>query len=362
MGLSFTHEALPQRVVFGAGGARRHLAAEIDRLGAARVMLVASAAEDALADRIAGDLPVVYRWSEVHPHVPVEVARRARRAAIDAEADALVSIGGGSAVGLAKAVAMTTGLPIVAVPTTYAGSEATNVWGLTEKGVKTTGADNAVLPASVIYDSELTVTLPVDLSVASGLNALAHCIDSLWAPRADPINAALCLEGARALATGLPEVVADPGGIDGRDRCLYGAYLAAVGFASAGAGMHHQICHVLGGAYGLPHAQTHAVVLPYVLAFNAASLPTLGRRLAVALGSPTPTDPDAASAALDELRRRSNAPTSLAELGMREADLPDAVRRCLAAVPDTNPTPVTPRNLTELLYAAWSGRQTRRTP
>lgn len=362
MGLSFTHESLPQRVVFGAGGARRHLAAEIDRLGAARVMLVASAAEDALADRIAGDLPVVYRWSEVHPHVPVEVARRARRAAIDAEADALVSIGGGSAVGLAKAVAMTTGLPIVAVPTTYAGSEATNVWGLTEKGVKTTGADNAVLPASVIYDSELTVGLPVDLSVASGLNALAHCIDSLWAPRADPINAALCLEGARALATGLPEVVADPGGIDGRDRCLYGAYLAAVGFASAGAGMHHQICHVLGGAYGLPHAQTHAVVLPYVLAFNAASLPTLGRRLAVALGSPTPTDPDAASAALDELRRRSNAPTSLAELGMREADLPDAVRRCLAAVPDTNPTPVTPRNLTELLYAAWSGRQTRRTP
>lgn len=357
MTLSFVHRTHSQRVLFGFGSVRRHLSGEIERMRASRVMLVASTAEAALADPVAADLPVALRWSDVRPHVPLELAQQARRAAVDVAADVVVSIGGGSAVGLAKAVAMTTGLPIIAVPTTYAGSEATNVWGLTENGVKTTGVDDGVLPVSVVYDSELTIGLPIDVSVASGLNALAHCIDSLWAPRADPINAALCLEGARALTTGLQEIVADPADVGGRDRCLYGSYLAAAGFASAGSGMHHSICHVLGGAYDLPHAQTHAVVLPYVLAFNTASLQALGERLAVALGSATPTDPDAASVALDSLRRRLGAPNSLAELGMDRSDLPDAVRRCLTAVPRTNPTPVTPQNLTELLDAAWAGRQ-----
>jgi maleylacetate reductase len=181
---------------------------------------------------------------------------------------------------LAKAVALTTGIPIIAVPTTYAGSEATNIWGMTEGRTRSTGVDDRTLPATVIYDANLSKTLPVGLSVASGLNALAHCVDSLWAPRSDPINQALALEGARALNLALRGIVVDPSAIDSREQALYGCYLAAVAFSSAGSGLHHKICHVLGGTFELPHAPTHAAVLPHVLAFNAPAVPELARRLA----------------------------------------------------------------------------------
>ncbi len=358
MPLSFVHETLGQRVLLEHGAAHRNLAAEVERLGAARVMVICAEPEAAVADRLCAELPVALRWDEVKQHVPVENAERARAAAIEARADVLVSVGGGSTTGLAKAVALTLGLPIVAVPTTYAGSEATNVWGMTEGGVKTTGVDARVLPVSVVYDSQLTLTLPVALSVASGLNGLAHCVDSLWAPRADPINEAIALEGARALAEGLPAVVKDPTDAEGRDQCLYGAYLAAVAFASAGSGMHHKICHVLGGAYDLPHAQTHATVLPHVLAFNAPNATRQTTRLAGALGVAGPDGgPRAAVEALNALRARLDAPSALRDYGMREQDIPDAVTRLLGVVPPTNPTPVTPENLTALLRAAWAGNQ-----
>ena len=195
-------------------------------------------------------------------HVPVEVAERARAVARDHDADVVVCVGGGSTTGLAKAVALTTGLPIIAVPTTYAGSEATDVWGLTEAGRKTTGVDRRVLPGRSSTTRALMLGLPVATSVASGLNAVAHCVDSMWAPRTDPIDQALALEGIRAVAAGLPRVVTDPSGLGGREQTLYGAYLSAVAFASAGSGLHHKICHVLGGMFNLPHAETHAVVLP----------------------------------------------------------------------------------------------------
>jgi maleylacetate reductase len=356
MSLSFVHETLGQRVLLEHGAAHRNLRAEVERLGASRVLVICAEPEAAIADRVCAGLPVALRWDEVKQHVPVENAERARAAAIHAQADALVSVGGGSTTGLAKAVALTLGLPIVAVPTTYAGSEATNVWGMTEGGVKTTGVDPRVLPVSVVYGSELTMSLPADLSVASGLNGLAHCVDSLWAPRADPINEAISLEGARALAEGMPAVVKDPTGIEGRDQCLYGAYLAAVAFASAGSGMHHKICHVLGGAYDLPHAQTHAVVLPYVLAFNAPNAPRQAARLAGALGVPDhDAAPRSAVEALNVLRARLDAPTALRDYGMSEQDIPDAVSRLMGVIPPDNPTPVTRDNLTALLRAAWAG-------
>jgi alcohol dehydrogenase class IV len=263
--VQFTHETLPQRVVFATGKAAAAVAADVAHLGSKRLMVIAAPAEVELAGRVTKGLPVALRHDEVVVHVPVEVAERARCAAAEAEADALLCVGGGSTTGLAKAVALTTGLPIVAVPTTYAGSEATNVWGLTEGQTKTTGVDEKVLPRSIVYDASLLLTLPVELSVASGLNALAHCIDSMWGPRVDPIDHALAGEGIRALAAGLPAVVAEPTGIAGREQTLYGAYLAAVAFASAGSGLHHKICHVLGGMFNLPHAQTHAVVLPTCL-------------------------------------------------------------------------------------------------
>lgn len=357
--MAFTHDTLAQRVVLGSGNAAAAVAEEVARLGGGRVMLIVGEHESALADRVVGELELALRWGEVRQHVPVELAQRARAAAVEAGVDIVVSVGGGSTTGLAKAVAMEVDVRIIAVPTTYAGSEATDVWGLTEDGVKTTGSDVRVLPTTVIYDAELTTSLPVDLTVASGLNGLAHCVDSLWAPRADPINLAMALEGARALASGLPAVVADPLDLTGREQCLYGAYLSAVAFASAGSGMHHKICHVLGGAYDLPHAPTHAVVLPYVLAHNAPGVPVEAGRLALALGvSPTQVEADPATAvvdALEVLRDRLDAPRSLADVGLAESDLPDAVARSLPKIPESNPVPVTEESLTSLLRAAWAG-------
>ena len=316
-------------------------------------MVVAGEGEADIADAVSAGLPVVLRHREVVMHVPADVAERARSAAAAHDVDAVVSVGGGSTTGLAKAVALTTGLPIVAVPTTYAGSEATNVWGLTEGGRKTTGVDDRVLPRVVVYDADLLLSLPAGLSVASGLNALAHCVDSLWAPRADPINAALALEGVRGLTGGLPDVARDPRDLDGRERTLYGAYLAAVAFASAGSGLHHKICHVLGGMFDLPHAQTHAVVLPHVLAFNAPFAPEVERRLAAAFGA------SSATAGLARLRRELDAPTALCDLGMPEDGVGAAAGAVLASVPAGNPAPVTRENLEDLLHHAWQGEEPR---
>ena len=358
--MRFVHDTLPQRVAFGSGAAAANLSSEIAGLGGTRVMLIAAKAEMQLADTVVKDIPVALRHDDVVMHVPVEVAERARAAAADNDVDILVSVGGGSTTGLAKAVAMTTGLPVIAVPTTYAGSEATPVWGLTEGAKKTTGIDKKVLPKVIIYDAALTMSLPVEMSVASGLNALAHCVDSMWAPNADPINAAFAAEGIRSLATGLPRVVADPMDLGGREHALYAAYLSATAFASAGSGLHHKICHVLGGKYNLPHAQTHATVLPYVLAFNGPAAPDAEARIAAAFRG---TGSGAASAldGLVALKEELNAPRALADYGFAEASIDEAAEAILPSVPPSNPRPVTAADLRALLRAAWSGADPRTT-
>lgn len=349
MSLEFSHTTLGQRVLFGAGQAADHLAEELARLGAQRTMVIAATPEAGIATDVTAKIDVALHHDDVVMHVPIETAEKARAAAADADIDVIVSVGGGSTTGLAKAVALTTGIPIVAVPTTYAGSEATNVWGLTEAARKTTGADDKVLPVTVIYDSSLMLSLPVELSVASGLNGMAHCIDSLWGPRANPINAALAAEGIRALAEGLPKIVEDPQGIDGRDQALYGAYLAAVSFASAGSGLHHKLCHVLGGTFNLPHAQTHATVLPYVLAFNASEAPVAEQRIAAAFGTATALE------GLQNLRTVLDAPKALQDYGFTADGIAEAVEVTLPSVPANNPRQLTTENLTELLQAALTG-------
>lgn len=349
MSLNFDHVTLGQRVLFGSGRAAEHLAAEVARLGAGRVMVIASESEAPVAHAVTRGIAVAVFHDDVAPHVPIGTADKARAVAAEHDVDLLVCVGGGSTTGLAKAVALTTGLPIVAVPTTYAGSEATNVWGLTEAARKTTGVDDKVLPMTVIYDAALMLSLPVELSIASGLNGLAHCIDSMWAPRTDPINRTLAAEGIRALAAGLPAIKADPRGLDGREQALYGAYLSAVAFASAGSGLHHKICHVLGGAYDLPHAHTHAVVLPYVLAFNAPAVPDAEARIAAAFGTAT------AVAGLEALRTELDAPRALKDHGLAEENIPEAVELILPAVPASNPRPVTATDLENLLRAAHAG-------
>jgi alcohol dehydrogenase class IV len=204
-----------------------------------------------------------------------------------------------------------------------------------------------------VYDASLVLSLPVPTSVASALNAVAHCVDSMWGPRADPLDRAFALEGIRALVAGLPRVVEDPMELSGRAQTLYGAYVAAVAFASAGSGLHHKICHVLGGMFGLPHAETHAVVLPYVLALNAPAVPALDARMGGAFGS------DNALAGLLSLRDEVGAPRSLRDLGLGEDALPRAVVPILEAAPPTNPAPLTADVVAALLHEAWEGADPR---
>src|SRR5699024_9270062 len=263
--------------------------------------------------------------------------------------DLVVCLGGGSTTGLARAVALETRLPLIAVPTTYAGSEATNVWGLTEAARKTTGVDDLVLPATVIYDANLTMSLPVELSVASGLNGMAHCIDPMWGPRVDPINQALGAEGISALATGLPAIVQDSQDLAGREQLLYGAYLSAVAFASAGSGLHHKICHVLGGTFDLPPRPTHATVLPYVLAFNLDEAPQASQRIATALGTTDARD------GLQQLREALAAPVKLADYGLTADNIAEAVGITLPSVPANNSRTVIRENLSQLIFAALQG-------
>ncbi|MFI7004920.1 maleylacetate reductase [Streptomyces sp. NPDC050145] len=346
---TFAYDALPGRVVFGPGAARRNLTDEIDAFGARRILLVAAGSATGPARELCAPFAdrVMAAFTEVRPHVPAETAERARAAAVGA--DLVLCVGGGSTTGTAKAVALTTGLPIVAVPTTYAGSEVTPVWGLTRGTRKTTGTDPRVLPRTVVYDPELTLTLPAALSAASGLNAVAHCVEAFWAPRRNPVSSAVAEDGIRHLAAGLPGVAADPADAEARTALLLGAYLAGSAFAGAGSGLHHKICHVLGGAFDLPHAQTHAIVLPHVLAFNAADAPEAAARIAVALGR---TDP---AAGLHDLGRHLGVPSGLRELGLAEGDLATVLGDILAVAPADNPRTVTADNLAGLLHAAWEG-------
>lgn len=345
----FVYTALPMRVVFGAGALRR-LPDEVAALGLTRVLVLCSAEQastgevvaDALGERAAGVLP------EARMHVPVEVAHRARALAAEVGADGCVAVGGGSAIGLGKAIALEHGLPVVAVPTTYAGSEMTPIWGLTEGGTKRTGRDPRVLPRSVLYDPELTLTLPAELSAASGLNAIAHAVEGLYAPDASPILSLMAEEGARALATALPAVVADGGDLDARVEAQYGAWLCGAVLGATTMSLHHKLCHALGGNLDLPHAQTHAAVLPHALAYNA---PAAARAVAVlsrALGAPEP------ALALWELAGRLGVPRSLRALGMAEDDIVRVAGLAVAS-PYANPRPVTRDAVETLLRAAWSG-------
>ncbi|HEY4278561.1 MAG TPA: maleylacetate reductase [Conexibacter sp.] len=351
--LDFVYAALPVKVVFAKRAVRERLPELLDELGAQRLLLVVSPAEQALAcelvtpftGRIAG------AFTEVRPHVPVEVAEQARAVAASVDADAILSIGGGSTTGTAKAIALTTGLPVIAVPTTYAGSEVTPVWGLTENGRKTTGRDPRVLPRVVVYDPELTVSLPAQLSAVSGLNALAHCIEAFWGPGANPVTSLIAEEGIRALSRGLPAVVEQPADLDARAQALYGAWLAGTAFATAGSGLHHKVCHVLGGAYDLPHAETHAIVLPHATALVAPAVPGVNARVATALGAPSGTD---AGDALAALSSDLGAPTALREIGLEEAQLPEATRLVAEQAP-AQPGDVGLPEIEALLRAAWRG-------
>jgi alcohol dehydrogenase class IV len=312
------------------------------------VLATSRARTEEVVQRLGGRVAGIYDKAVMH--VPIETARRARDEARRLHADVSIAIGGGSTIGLAKAIALEPGLPILAIPTTFAGSEMTPIWGLTEGGVKRTGRDAKVLPRVVIYDPTLTLTLPPAVAGPSGMNAIAHCVEALYAENANPVVSLMAEEGIRALAESLPTVVAKPGDLDAHATALYGAWLAGACLGSVGMALHHKLCHTLGGSFNLPHAETHTVILPYATAYNLEAAPDAMRRVSRALESARN-----AAVGLYELGRRLQAPKSLKDIGMQEGDL-DRAAQLATQNPYYNPRPVTREGVRALLGQAYHGR------
>ncbi|MDB5871270.1 MAG: tfdF [Ramlibacter sp.] len=345
----FTYNAHAARVIFGAGSLA-HLGREIDALGASKALVLSTPEQRASAERVAQLLGsrAAGVFDRAVMHVPIETAREAREVARKLGADCAVAIGGGSTTGLGKAIALDSGLPILAIPTTYAGSEMTPIYGITEAGLKKTGKDARVLPRTVIYDPELTLGLPVTMSVTSGINAIAHAAEGLYATDANPIMDLMAREGIAALGRALPAIVKDPRNIDARSDALYGAWLCGTVLGNVGMALHHKLCHTLGGSFNLPHAETHTIVLPHALAYNAAAAPQAMEQIAKALGG------SSAARAVFDLAKNNGAPVALRDIGMKAGDLD---RACDIAMQNQypNPRPLERAAIRQLLQDAFEG-------
>ncbi len=345
----FVHNTHSSRIVFGAGSLTG-LPAELEVLGISKVLVLTTPQQAMLGERVAGLLAAqsVGVFSGALMHVPMEAAVEARAVAARLGADGCVAIGGGSTLGLAKAIALTSSLPIIAVPTTYAGSEVTPIYGLTEGGRKITGRDLRVLPRSVIYDPELTLTLPCAMSITSGMNAIAHAAEGLHAHDGNPLTALMAEAALRSFADALPHIQVNPQDIATRSLALYGAWLAGTVLGQVSMGLHHKLCHTLGGSFSLPHAETHTVILPHALAYNAPAAPQAMAIMARAL------DVESAPQALHALALRLHAPTSLRDLGMRADDL-DLAADLAVQMPYPNPRALQRDAVRDLLQRAWQG-------
>jgi maleylacetate reductase len=349
---AFEYTALPVRVIFGFGTLPR-IADEVAALGCKRAFVLsdphhATAAAARLMDAL-GKLGVQLSTDAVM-HTPADVTERVRAKLVTTNADCLVTLGGGSTIGLGKALALRTDLPQIVLPTTYAGSEATPILGETRDGQKSTIRSMKVLPEVIIYDVELTLGLPPALSLVSGINAIAHAVEALYAKEANPITSNLAEQGIAALGRALPRIVADPADRDARSDALFGAWACGACLGAVGMSLHHKLCHVLGGTFDLPHAETHTVILPHAAAYNAGAAPTALHRVAHALGAK-----DAAGALFD-LAASHGAPTSLRQLGMSEADLDKATEAALQSA-YWNPRPVERGPIRALLDDAYHGRR-----
>ncbi len=349
---AFIYTAQPARVVFGAGSLAQ-LGKEITALGAKKALVLSTPEQRASAEKVAALLGerAAGVFDRAVMHVPLETAREAREVAKRLGADCAVAIGGGSTTGLGKAIALDSGLPILAIPTTYAGSEMTPIYGLTEGGLKKTGRDLRVLPHTVIYDPELTLSLPATLSVTSGINAIAHAAEGLYSVEGNPIMNLMAEEGIAALGRALPRIVAHPADIGARGDALYGAWLCGTVLGHVGMALHHKLCHTLGGSFNLSHAETHTIVLPHALAYNSAAAPQAMQRIARALNAKSSVT---AAQAIHDLAKNNGAPVALRDIGMKAQDLDKA---CEIALQNQypNPRPLERAAIRQLLQNAWEG-------
>jgi maleylacetate reductase len=347
----FVHQGSPQRVLFGSG-TLSCLGEEVERLGIRSALVVSGREQKSRAGEIACHLGRACRavFSGATMHTPVEITDEAVEIVVRESIDGIVAIGGGSTTGLAKAIAFRTNLPQVVVPTTYAGSEMTSILGETVAGSKKTRRDPRILPETVVYDVDLTMTLPARLSAMSGMNAIAHAVEGLYARDGNPILSILAAEGIRVLASALPRIASNPLDKDAREDALYGAWLCGTVLGGTSMALHHKLCHVLGGSFNLPHAATHAVVLPHAAAYNVSAAPEAMTRVAQALAAS-----DAAGGLFD-LARYTGAPTALRDIGMPGDELERAAD---LAVADHywNPRPLDRTEIRALLDDAWHGRR-----
>jgi maleylacetate reductase len=346
--IDFEYSQLPARVVFGFGTIAR-IPDEVKTLGCRRVLVLCGPRYAPGVIHRLGDIAVGVSV-EAAMHTPVEITDRVMAQVREAKADCLLSLGGGSTIGLGKALALRTDLPQIVVPTTYAGSEATPILGQTEHGRKTTIRSPKVLPETIVYDVELTMTLPARLSVVSGINAIAHAVEAVYAKDANPITSTLAAEAISRIGRALPRIVAAPNDRDARADALFGAWACGNCLGTVGMSLHHKLCHTLGGSFDLPHAETHTVILPHVVAFNAPAAPQAIGRVARALGV------DGAAAGLFDLAASLGAPTALKSIGMSESDL-DKAADLAVSTPYWNPQQIERSAIRALLDHAFHGRR-----
>lgn len=348
--MEFVYNANPSRVIFGAGS-RTKIAEELDRLGIGRAIVISTPDQSALAAQIAREIGG--RAGIMYPgavqHTPVEVTESALLAVGSVRADGCLAIGGGSTTGLSKAIAYRTDLPQLVVPTTFAGSEMTPILGQTEAGRKTTLSSPKVLPETVIYDPELTVTMPSFIAGPSGMNAIAHAVEALYAKDRNPIVSMMAEASIRALGKALPVLMDEPANAGAHAEALYGAWLAGVCLGAVGMAIHHKICHTLGGTFNLNHADIHALMIPYTSAYNREAAPEAMARIAAALGT------EDGPTGIYRLTQRAATWRSLAEMGLTQAALDKAADIAMQN-PYYNPRPVTREGVREMLQAAFEGR------
>ena len=346
----FTFPGLRSRVIFGHGTSEQ-AGSEIERLGRSRVLVLSTPEQKA----VAGDLRerlgslAVDVFAEAAMHTPVDVTQRALARFEAREADCVVAIGGGSTIGLSKAIATRTGADQVVIPTSYAGSEMTDILGETAGGEKVTRRDPSILPETVIYDVDLTLTLPPGLAITSGLNAMAHAAEALYARDRNPVMTSMASDAIRALSQALPVIAHEPQDRSARAEALYGAWLCGTVLGGSSMALHHKLCHTLGGSCGMPHAETHAILLPHTIGFNAVAVGNLLKPLADCLkGTP--------GAALFDFAGSLAAPMRLRDLGLIESDL-DRAADIAVANPYWNPRPIDRRSIRNLLQGAWNGER-----
>ncbi|KAF3933052.1 hypothetical protein ABW20_dc0107301 [Dactylellina cionopaga] len=353
--MDFTYTSNPSRVIFGTGTLAK-LTSELSRQNLKAPLILCTPHQVSHAEHVASLLPAVAgTFAEATMHTPTHITQKALAYAQSTNSDSIISIGGGSTIGLGKAISIRTGLPHVCIPTTYAGSEMTPILGETEDGRKTTRSDPRILPGTVIYDVDLTMTLPAGLSATSGVNAIAHAVEALYSSTANPITILLALEGIKSLANSLPTIVKDPGNATARSQALYGAWLCASCLGTVGMALHHKLCHTLGGSFNLPHAETHTIVLPHALAYNSTAIPSdMLAKLADALPE---SDGDPVNG-LNILLNKLGVKRALKDYGMKEEDVEKAAE-IATSNPYYNPREIKKAEIQELIRRAVVGEEAR---